>query len=599
MVLPRKRARFNDLPASRTLDHLLYSIGRGASYISEAEQFARATLADGFKSKAIASFASLGNWGKSSQNEERDLHKWAQQPFGLKLEPYNIWLDLERFSDSQVLATRVQTLAIHELFHAVHAIGDDMFRQVFLGAVSQEFLREFWLHVKTLGEWRDHPHLQDESVFHRLIPILLHFDGAEMHTNTEYNFFTCGYPFAEGNFMDTKLLNLAVPSHAMSRDAVQKKVQERVAAFTAHCFEAGYAGIFPNTGFYGEELTGLRGKMRGQPLAGGWRCCYLGFNADSKARHQVHNFERFYNTSFICDTCCAGKPGHKQVPDALNFKNFARDAAWRLTKVSHRCYLRYAKERSPWCIVPGFTIYTAFKDWLRNTYLGFVKCLLASILADMRDLDLSPDSDGLEGQLRMLWQLFCASCKKHHLPAPRGGFTTANTGFDNPAEFAELGRRFKAGTVKQLLFFFVRHLRDLNDNRCAHAYRMVWSLAQCVHILDVAGPLLTPDEANKAYTFGYQFLDTYQYVAGVAATEQKCRYFIPPKMHYWAESVDDMLRTRLNPRLFLHHLARRRLSWPDDHRRPTLPWAHCWRSAHRPIFVAHRYSLDQESSRGN
>ena len=60
-----------ELPDSSTLNHLFGAIGGGKLHVSEAEGLARATIEDGFQSESVAALASLGNWGKHPQNEDR------------------------------------------------------------------------------------------------------------------------------------------------------------------------------------------------------------------------------------------------------------------------------------------------------------------------------------------------------------------------------------------------------------------------------------------------------------------------------------------------------------------------------------------------
>ena len=49
----------------------------------------------GIPHKAIDAFASLGSAGSHPGNEERDLHRWMRNLWGLTLEPYTIYCDLE------------------------------------------------------------------------------------------------------------------------------------------------------------------------------------------------------------------------------------------------------------------------------------------------------------------------------------------------------------------------------------------------------------------------------------------------------------------------------------------------------------------------
>ena len=148
---------FDHLPESATVNLLLELVGRGGSNVSSATQIARAVKADGMSLPAIEAIASCGNYGSSSSNEERDLHRFLRGSRGLKLEPYEITLELQAplcalcvllqhslFNrlfrvggprgakllakvdyDDDPVPVQVSTLLPHEVLHALHQLGGD------------------------------------------------------------------------------------------------------------------------------------------------------------------------------------------------------------------------------------------------------------------------------------------------------------------------------------------------------------------------------------------------------------------------------------------------------------------------------------------
>lgn len=44
---------------------------------------------------SVKAIASLGAWGSHSQNQERELHRWTQHLYDLKLETYDVWVDVQ------------------------------------------------------------------------------------------------------------------------------------------------------------------------------------------------------------------------------------------------------------------------------------------------------------------------------------------------------------------------------------------------------------------------------------------------------------------------------------------------------------------------
>ncbi len=89
------RRKIEDMERSYTVDELLNLVGRGRIDISCATDIARAVLKDGIANQRVEKLSSLGNWGLSQSNCERDLHTWLRNLFGLRLEPYHVVFDLE------------------------------------------------------------------------------------------------------------------------------------------------------------------------------------------------------------------------------------------------------------------------------------------------------------------------------------------------------------------------------------------------------------------------------------------------------------------------------------------------------------------------
>ena len=71
-------------------------IGSGKSHVRTVVQIAQSQVRDSDNvPEAIRAFASLGSWGSSPQNEERDLHNWLQDLHGIGLQPYMVGMKLQ------------------------------------------------------------------------------------------------------------------------------------------------------------------------------------------------------------------------------------------------------------------------------------------------------------------------------------------------------------------------------------------------------------------------------------------------------------------------------------------------------------------------
>lgn len=89
------------MPRSATADLLLELIGCGGSNVQSAAEIARTVKSDcghSLSLPALDAIASCGTNGANSNNTERDLHRFLRGARGLKLETYNITLQLQACS---------------------------------------------------------------------------------------------------------------------------------------------------------------------------------------------------------------------------------------------------------------------------------------------------------------------------------------------------------------------------------------------------------------------------------------------------------------------------------------------------------------------
>jgi len=70
-------------------------LGTGRAHVAEICDIARANVASGLKSGAVASLASCGKHGEFESNQERDLHRWLHSLFGMELSTYSVPFTLD------------------------------------------------------------------------------------------------------------------------------------------------------------------------------------------------------------------------------------------------------------------------------------------------------------------------------------------------------------------------------------------------------------------------------------------------------------------------------------------------------------------------
>lgn len=241
------------MTASSTVECLLHQIGRGKNSISNAVEVARCAVKDGATSEAVVCMASLGSGGKHDHNLERDLHNWLKCAYNLELEPYFIKLDLLVLSLTQFLKqkhfskecvrdvwgttfcfevgdelslkeTWIPILLPHEFLHAIVQAGRVQLEASLIGNLDDEDLSQFWKHVKSCEDWKMHPVFSGRVDFARLLPLILHIDGAEFYKNSEYYCWSFACPFAQGTLVDQKLLCMVLPHSAMMDEPIRNEV---------------------------------------------------------------------------------------------------------------------------------------------------------------------------------------------------------------------------------------------------------------------------------------------------------------------------------------------------------------------------------------
>ena len=549
-----KRAKIESMPRSAVVANALEAIGSGRSHVHTARQSAAAAVADGAQAQAAIALATLSE--TQPCHLERDLHRWLRHPFGLQLEPFMVKVKLDSLVSPELQEVELPMLLPHEVLHHVFKAGSVQWQRSFLGDSTVQSRQAFWEHIRSVDMFEDLPiyqHIEAERL-HTALPLTVHTDGVEVFTNIEYNSWSLSCPFSIGDIMDKHMLLLVVPEAGMKTVHARRGVHKQVAEVLKWSFRARMHGIMPSVGPEGKTLTGRRGELALHPLCGGFRGVYFNWNADAKARWQCHNFSRNYMSNLVCDHCYAGK-GSKHVSKHLYHGNYSPDAYWRRTLVSQNDYMASEPLVSYYSCIEGWRLSLVGMDFMHTMYLGIGRSFAASLLHDMRDLNLLPDGLHLEAQLALFNKDFVAWCHDHGLSKPRRLFTPANAGFDTePHKTPEISTAFKAHTVKVVLYFLAAYLsRSCNLPLSTHITFLVTasvSLAKCIKTLDSAQLILTQEQAVEAHRAGYCFLEAVQHLRALSWENGKVRYGAKPKHHYLCHIFDFMLKTRLNPMRF-------------------------------------------------
>ena len=164
------------------------------------------------------------------------------------------------------------------------------------------------------------------------IPLILHTDGVEVYSNSEYVVWSIGSALCSAHPYDQKFPLVIIPHAAMTTETVKVNVHRTIARVIMWSLEHAASGERPTIGPFGEDL-GQRSNFKGPLLGGEWYGVYYGFRADEKARKESHFFTRSYQHGKICMNCMAQRPRKGWQPE-LSYKHMGRHSVHKMTQAS-------------------------------------------------------------------------------------------------------------------------------------------------------------------------------------------------------------------------------------------------------------------------
>ena len=133
------------------------------------------------------------------------------------------------------------------------------------------------------------------------------------------------------------------------------------------------------------------------------------------------------------------------------------------------------------------------------------------------------------------------------------GFTLANTHLDGDG-YAELGSRFKAANVKNMLWWLCRETQrvaeKLPDRPLQVLATLCWALQRTIELMDSTDLLFNDDDALEASRCLFLFLDCYQWLACDAWHKNLLFFNLRPKCHCLWHTAHSIRELKINPRVF-------------------------------------------------
>jgi hypothetical protein len=445
------------------------------------------------------------------------------------------------------MPARVSCILIHEWLHALFQAGPSVFNKSVLGVMQNpEAILEFWAHIRQLKEYKSFA-ADPLPTFVNLIPIIMHFDGAEIHKGREWHVWAWRSAWATGSELDIKFVFAAVPAVFVKSKLHQDLMHTAVTKLLAWDLLQCEAGTFPDRDFAGAPWSEwYRQQRAGTQICGGeFRACLFGVLADHKARKEANLFRRSHLGNLICPQCLATKAG--LTASEFSMLDVSSTALWRSTILSHETYMA-TEGLSPWRFVKHWNLHMSWVDLMHTVHLGFLQDMLACSIRAWHECNLLPGGGTIAFQLKLFWQAFCQWCRARGSATPKGKLTPAGLSFGK-VEYPCLTTNFKAITNRQLLAF----MSEFAVERTSEIPGMdlittaLWSLDKCLELWSGAGLVLAPGTAEACHSLGSQCVQAYLKLSVTAHQAGQLRWNPRPKVHYFLHLLDWMRATRLNP----------------------------------------------------
>ena len=245
----------------------------------------------------------------------------------------------------------------------------------------------------------------------------------------------------------------------------------------------------------------------------------------------------------MCEFCLASSSIRACLP--FDFRPWAN---WRQYLITQRHYL-LTEGDSPFCDMPGWSIFRNKMDMLHLCFLGFARdisaCMLLILAGTFRPhLDLADGLAWLHTEFRV-W------CKQRRTSCNIGRFSLKLIGLATAVEkvYPILASRIKGAKVKILMKWLANmstRARALDVTPAAkNRQLMMLGIVGFVHECDRAALFLTPDQKERAGKCARTFLLAYQLES--ERSYDRPLFKMKPKVHYFGHMVDFMMETGENP----------------------------------------------------
>ena len=469
---------------------------------------------------------------------ERDLHRWVGRQDWKTLLPDTFAFDMV-ISKDQIHEDVISQKCIlpHELFSSLFFNARELFSEMLSG--DDDNLKDFWDDTSNLDPmfYRLHPVEQIRTNPNRTVPIAIYGDDSGLYQVDKFLLVLWGSPAVVNNTLDSRLFFIAVQYRWLIKDRSLEEVY-KVLHWSITCLSEGF---FPECDHNGKRFDAnyypKRAALANQPLTSDYfRGAFSEMRGDWKYQREALLLDRYYGVLQCCHLCSA----HKRTKRLL-FTQFGRNVPLRNTLVSNRKFLDQLPVRSYITRIPGFWIWRCWVDSQHALDLGFFQSVNASLICEAcHDFPIFP-AETVQGRFDLAHYDYKSWCKRFETdPAPR---FRAKKIMKNQLTYPEWTQQTaKAAQTRHMIKWW---LDVLSRHPPATVYegvrfRMVRNLVRFIDICSRNGRTIAVEDREPLQSAMEKALCSYNWLAGKALENNKCRWELLPKAHMCTHLAYDM-----------------------------------------------------------
>ena len=498
------------------------------------QEIAEAAIASGLKAKDVEALAALGTYGKHKQNISNSLiTKYCDSPDLITPQAYEILVPMKVKSKGK---EEIKQEVLHMFLPTdwIASVGNSSDKELSKMVLNFEGIKAFWE-----GQSDDDPKLHKNPVTKlkdykdSVLPLLLHGDGGQFQRRDTLDVISFRSLLSKTSALISSMLICAVPKKALCPETMAA-----VWAVIAWNFKFLFHGCHPTKDHMGKPWPkgSQRETLAGKPIAFRFKGWLFGINPDleylqNTFKVSAHSFEA------MCWLCKANKSG-------TPYWDFAPAAKWRNTILSAEQTRCSPCSEHIIMSVPGVVTQSFCLDTLHTFELGVTCHFIGNVFFELVYCRGVPGAN-VQQRWGRCWSWVLEEYKQLKVASDLRVNNLGLTNFCNP----------------QAPHQSFPILTGVKAKQCRHLLPVISEMAEATAKKSNTAVNLLMAKAAKALCTVYELLDnshffpdivasidfreavdkfciSYTALAANSAKDEKLRWNIVPKHHYFAHAPD-------------------------------------------------------------